>query len=103
MGYRNRDGKNGYVYIMSNYKRNVLYIGVTSDLEERVWLHKQGKGSKFSKKYKTTLLVYFEEYPNIVDAIHREKQLKNWHRDWKMNLIRKMNPTFRDLFDTEHY
>lgn len=78
-----------YTYILSNKMRTVLYIGVTNDLERRIFEHKTGHGSKYCKKYNITDLMYYEEYPSIVDAIGREKQLKNWHRDWKWNLIKK--------------
>jgi len=98
MPYHNMQGKVGYVYILSNYRRNVIYIGVTNDLIQRVWKHKTGKGAKFSTKYNLKHLVYFEKYPNINEAIAREKKLKNWHREWKMNLIRKENPNLEDLW-----
>ncbi|MDZ7715780.1 MAG: GIY-YIG nuclease family protein [Balneolaceae bacterium] len=97
MGYHNRIGKNGYVYILSNCKRNMFYIGVTNDLEYRILQHKEGKGSAFTKRYKLKYLVYFEEYPNIKEAISREKQLKNWHHNWKRNLIKESNPSLKDL------
>ncbi len=91
--------KGGYVYIMSNYTRTTLYIGVTSHLYTRVTQHKNGKGGKFTKNYNCKHLVYFETFERITDAIGREKQLKRWHREWKLNLIKSMNPTLRDLFD----
>ncbi len=84
---------------MSNNKRTVLYIGVTSDLKTRVGEHKDGIGSEFTNKYKLKDLIYFEEFQDINQAITREKQLKNWHKDWKINLIRSMNPEMNDLFD----
>ena len=90
--------KKGYVYIMTNLKRTVLYIGVTSDLKARIGDHKDGIGSAFTVKYKLKELIYFEEFPDINQAITREKQLKNWHRDWKINLIKSMNPDMRDLY-----
>ena len=86
-----------YVYIMSNKKLTTLYIGVTNDLERRVLEHKMGIGSDFTKRYKLDRLVYFEDGVLIEDAIAREKQLKRWHREWKWNLIKSMNPTFEDL------
>ena len=97
MGYNNRSGKNGYVYILSNYKRNVFYIGVTGNLENRIREHKSDRGSKFTKKYNLKYLVYYEEFPNIIEAIDREKQLKNWRHKWKMNLIKQLNPSLKDL------
>lgn len=82
---------------MSNFKRNTLYIGVTNDLERRVLEHKVGIGSKFTSKYNLHNLLYFEELPTIQDSIDREKQLKNWHKDWKWNLIKEQNPDLEDL------
>ena len=86
-----------YVYIMSNKKLTTLYIGVTNDLERRVLEHKQGTGSDFTARYKLDRLIYFEQGSRIEDAIEREKQLKRWHREWKWNLIKSMNPTLEDL------
>ena len=87
----------GCVYIMSNKNRTTLYIGVTSNLTSRVLEHRSGKGSKFTAKYNCSDLIYFEYHPSIVAAIAREKQLKNWHREWKMNLIKSENPELLDL------
>ncbi|MBM4167402.1 MAG: GIY-YIG nuclease family protein [Ignavibacteria bacterium] len=86
-----------YVYIMSNFHRTTFYIGVTSDIRKRVAEHKSGTGSAFTKKYQLKDLVYFEEHSDIRYAIEREKKLKNWHRDWKINLIKSMNPDMKDL------
>ena len=72
--------KGGFVYIMSNTKKSTFYIGVTSNLKIRIADHKNGIGSEFTSKYKLTDLVYYEEFPDIYQAIDREKQLKNWHR-----------------------
>ncbi len=94
-----------YVYIITNTKRKPLYIGVTNNLEKRISEHISGINSSFSKKYNLKKLVYFENYSRIEEAIKREKQLKNWHREWKLNLIRSENPHFKDLFKkhTESY
>ena len=89
----------GYVYIVSNQLRTVFYIGVTSDIRQRIYEHKQGEGCKFTSKYKCYLLVYYEWIPDIAFAIEREKQLKNWHREWKINLIKSVNPDMNDLYD----
>lgn len=89
--------KSYYVYILTNYKNTVFYIGVTNNLERRVTEHKGGLVKGFTQKYKLQKLVYFEECSNIGDAIAREKQLKNWHRDWKLNLIKSVNLSFNDL------
>lgn len=90
----------GYVYFLTNFQRTTLYIGVTSNLSKRIWEHKEGKGSAFTSKYKLTILVYAEEFDSIVDAIGREKQLKNWHKDWKWNLAKEQNPKLEDWYDT---
>ena len=89
--------KRGYVYIMSNKRRTTFYVGVTSNLIRRVQEHKEGICSAFTSKYKCTDLVYFEEHQSIYLAIVREKQLKQWHRPWKIRLIRIMNPEMKDL------
>ncbi len=81
-----------YVYIMSNNSRSVLYIGVTSDIRKRILEHKNKVGSVFTNKYNCHSLVYFEEFGNILNAIEREKQLKNWKRLWKDELIKAVNP-----------
>ncbi|MCY2686137.1 GIY-YIG nuclease family protein [Salinimicrobium sp. TH3] len=90
--------KNSFVYILSNERRSMLYIGVTTDLYKRVVEHKSRKGSIFTKKYNLKVLVYFEEFSAIYQAIAREKQLKNWHKEWKWNLIKQLNPELEDLF-----
>ncbi|WPV00897.1 GIY-YIG nuclease family protein [Mucilaginibacter sp. cycad4] len=89
--------KQGHVYIMTNAYRTTFYIGVTSDLRARIWQHINGEGSLFVKKYRLYDLVYYEHFHRITDAIDREKQLKNWHKDWKINLIKSINPTIKDL------
>lgn len=86
-----------YVYILSNFKRTTFYIGVTNNLIRRVHEHKNELVDGFSKKYKLKYLVYFEETNDVKSAIAREKQLKNWHRDWKINLIKQVNPKMKDL------
>lgn len=91
--------KGGYIYIVSNKRRTVLYVGVTSDLSQRSWDHKNGEGSQFTKKYACTDLLYYEFYETIEEAIDREKQLKKWKRQWKIDLIKKVNPELKDLYD----
>lgn len=83
---------------MSNSARTVFYIGVTNNLENRVWQHKHNEGSKFTSKYKCYYLVFYEDYQQINRAIEREKNLKNWHRQWKINLIKQENPVMKDLY-----
>ncbi len=82
---------------MTNIHITTLYIGVTNDLSRRIFEHKKEIVKGFTEKYKLKKLLYFEEYKNINEAIGREKQLKNWHRDWKLNLIKKVNPILKDL------
>jgi len=89
--------KTGYTYMMSNKNRTTLYIGVTSNLERRVLEHKSGYGSVFTKRYKLHDLLYFEVIMGMLNAIKREKQLKNWHKEWKWNLIKEKNPELKDL------
>ncbi len=86
------------VYILSSKFNGILYIGVTGDLVKRVWQHKNNSADGFTKKYKVHDLVYFEETSDIESAIQREKQLKNWHRQWKINQIQKNNPIWKDLY-----
>ncbi|MEP2446413.1 MAG: GIY-YIG nuclease family protein, partial [Balneola sp.] len=83
-----------------NYRRTTIYIGVTNNIHSRVWKHKLGEGSLFTSKYKLTVLIYAEEYDTISDAIAREKQLKNWHKQWKWNLVKQYNPQLEDWYDT---
>ena len=89
--------KNCAVYILTNKANTTFYIGVTSNLAKRLLEHKNKLIKGFSYIYNTTKLVYFEQTESIQDAIKREKQLKNWHRTWKINLIKQNNPTFKDL------
>ncbi len=85
------------VYILSNKHRTTFYIGSTIDLHRRLSEHRRGKGHGFTARYNLTHLVYFETLPSIQDARRREKQLKNWHRGWELNLIKEKNPTMKDL------
>jgi len=86
-----------YVYILSNKKNGTLYIGVTNDLERRMFEHKNKLIQGFSSKYELFKLVYFEAFQYINDAIRREKQLKNWNRQWKIDLIEGQNKEWNDL------
>ena len=85
------------VYIMTNYSETSLYIGITSNLPKRVWEHKNKVVEGFTEKYNVNKRVYYETTDSIESAIKREKQLKNWHREWKINLIKEKNPEFKDL------
>ena len=89
----------GYVYFMTNESNRVLYIGVTNNLEKRVAQHKNHEYEGFTDKYNCTKLVYYEECNDIGAAIRREKHLKNWHRDWKNNLVSQSNPKWKDLLE----
>ncbi|HTT97869.1 MAG TPA: GIY-YIG nuclease family protein [Rhizomicrobium sp.] len=89
--------RQGYVYIMASKRNGTLYLGMTSNLAERVTQHKHGVGSEFTRKYGVTMLVWYEEHAWIADAIQRETSLKRWPRKWKLELIEKMNPDWRDL------
>lgn len=90
-------GKQGFVYIMGN-ERPTIYIGVTSGLIKRVYEPKKDLVEDFCKRYKLHKLLYYEIFDTVEGAIKREKQLKNWHREWKLNLIKSKNPTFKDLY-----
>ena len=86
-----------YVYILASRRYGTLYTGVTSHIGGRVWQHKQGEAEGFTKKYGIKNLVWYEIYEDPMSAITREKQIKKWNRIWKINLIQKMNPRWRDL------
>jgi len=88
------------VYMMASRQHGTLYIGVTSDLNRRIWEHREGVGSKFVKRYGCTRLVWFEVHVSMVVAIQREKSLKRWPRDWKTNLIQRDNPHWDDQYGT---
>ncbi|MBI2459133.1 MAG: GIY-YIG nuclease family protein [Parcubacteria group bacterium] len=88
-----------YVYLLASKRNGTLYIGVTSNLADRIDKHKQGIYDGFTKKYKVDKLVYCEVYNDVRDAINREKQLKNWQRKWKIELVEKENSTWRDLYN----
>jgi putative endonuclease len=88
----------GYVYILTNRKHGTLYTGVSADIAARMMQHRDGTGSKFCKKYGIDRLVYVERHDEIYEAITREKAIKKWHRAWKVALIERDNPDWRDLF-----
>jgi len=87
-----------YVYFLSNKPEGMIYIGVTNSLPRRIYEHKQKIIDGYSKKYNLTKLIYVEEYNTPSEAIVREKQLKNWHRKWKVDLIEVNNPGWKDLY-----
>lgn len=93
-----RDEKIFCVYIMSNVKHGVLYIGVTSNLVSRVLQHREGAFDGFTKQYQLKRLVWYVAFDDALDAIAFEKKLKRWRREWKFRLIEEMNPAWEDLW-----
>lgn len=91
--------KTGYVYILASTRNGTLYIGVTSDLAKRIYQHKHDLVEGFTRKYRVHNLVYFEIFAEIADAICRETAIKRWKREWKIALIEKSNPDWRDLYE----
>jgi putative endonuclease len=92
-----RDERQPCAYILASQPRGTLYIGVTSNLMARLWQHREGATPGFTSKYRVYRLVYFERFDEMAFAIAREKQLKRWHRQWKLNLIEGANPGWHDL------
>ncbi|MGB7259874.1 MAG: GIY-YIG nuclease family protein [Pseudolabrys sp.] len=88
-----------WVYILASGPGGTLYVGVTNDLIRRAHEHREGNVAGFTKKYGVTSLVYFEQHETAPDAIQREKNIKHWSREWKIDLIVSINPTWRDLYD----
>jgi putative endonuclease len=89
-----------WVYILASRYQGALYIGVTGDIGARVYAHRIGKGSIHAKRYRIWRLVYAESFRDVHEAIAREKQLKKWRRQWKIDLIERSNPTWEDLNTT---
>ncbi|HVT25621.1 MAG TPA: GIY-YIG nuclease family protein [Rhizomicrobium sp.] len=89
--------KQFFVYILASEPWGTLYVGVTSNLQFRIYQHREGLVEGFTKKYGVKRLMYFEEHATALEAIHREKRLKKWPRNWKINLIRTDNPDWHDL------
>ncbi|MFO1034383.1 MAG: GIY-YIG nuclease family protein [Hyphomicrobiales bacterium] len=102
-GFRRDDGekmeKVPAVYLLASRRHGTLYCGVTSDLCSRILQHKDGSVPGFTKDYGVKMLVWFSFFPSMEDAIRREKQIKEWRRGWKIELIERQNPVWRDLFD----
>lgn len=90
--------KSSCTYILANRKNGTLYVGVTSNLAKRIFEHKNNLADGFTKKYQVHNLIHYESFNKIEDAIRREKQLKNWKRVWKIDLIEKTNPEWEDLY-----
>ena len=89
-----------YVYVLANKPRDTTYVGVTSNLVERVWQHKQEQADGFTKRCGLKSLVWYEQHEDVQEAILREKQMKNWNRLWKIELIESGNPEWSDLYET---
>jgi putative endonuclease len=87
------------VYIMASRRNGTLYVGVTNHLGARAFQHRNGAGSQFTARYGVKMLVWYEHYGDVRDAIAREKQLKKWERRWKLELIERFNPDWRDLYE----
>ncbi len=86
------------VYILASAPKGTLYIGVTSNPVQRIWQHRNGLVEGFAKRYGVRILVYFEVHAEMIEAIQREKQLKKWQRQWKIELIERDNPSWQDLY-----
>jgi putative endonuclease len=86
------------VYIITNKKNGTLYIGVTTQLKQRIWQHREKVVDGFSQRYELNLLVYYELHDSVESAILRERQLKKWNRQWKLKLIYEFNPQWLDLY-----
>jgi putative endonuclease len=86
-----------FVYILANKPHGTVYIGVTNDVERRVWEHRLGKGSAFCRKYNVYQLVYVDEFQEVLDALAAEKRIKKWRRAWKDQMIAERNPEWLDL------
>ncbi len=90
----------GHVYILANKRNGTLYVGVTNNLSARIFAHREGRGSEFTSKYGLKMLVWYETYDMVTDAIQRETSIKRWPRKWKLDLIEKFNPDWTDLYPT---
>ena len=97
---KNRRMRKGYVYLLASKPYGTLYIGVTHSLADRIYAHRIGTGSTFTRKYKVTRLVWWEEHQLLTDAIQRETNMKKWKRDWKIDLVNARNPKWLDLYET---
>ena len=88
-----------WLYILASRPRGTLYVGMTNDLVRRVHEHREGLADGFTKEHAVKMLVYFEQHATAIAAIQREKNIKRWPRKWKIDLIRSMNPDWRDLWE----
>ena len=97
--FKGKEMKSFYVYIMANGRNGTLYVGSTSDLVKRAWEHKNKVIPGFTARYNVHILVFYEVHETYVEAARREKRFKNWRRQWKLNLIEKLNPEWHDLYE----
>ena len=88
-----------WVYILASRRNGTLYVGMTDDLARRIWLHRTGAIPGFTKRYGVRMLVWYEQHEARESAFVRERQIKKWNRAWKLQIIEKMNPTWRDLWN----
>ena len=86
------------VYMLASQRNGTLYVGVTSNLVQRIWQHKEGLAEGFTRKYSVKMLVWYEQHETMISAIAREKAIKEWQRAWKLALIEKANPEWKDLY-----
>ena len=93
--------KNYWVYIICSQRNGTLYIGITNNLSRRIYEHREKMVPGFTAKYTIDQLVYFEQFENVADALRREKTLKKWSRNSKINLIESHNPEWKDLYENE--
>jgi putative endonuclease len=89
-----------FVYMMSNRRNGILYVGVTTSLPKRSFEHREGLVNGFTRRYGLKMLVYYEVFDDVRDAIQREKTMKHWPRAWKVRLIHGLNPEWKDLYET---
>ncbi|HEY4995071.1 MAG TPA: GIY-YIG nuclease family protein [Aestuariivirga sp.] len=89
----------GHVYILASKRNGTLYVGVTNNIAARIFAHREGRGSVFTKRYNVKMLVWYESYDLVTDAIQRETSIKRWPRQFKLNLIEKDNPDWNDLYE----
>ena len=94
-----RSMKTYWVYILASRPRGTLYVGVTNNLIRRIYEHRERLADGFTKEHSVKMLVYYEQHATAMTAIQREKNIKHWSRAWKIDLIRSMNPQWRDLWD----
>jgi putative endonuclease len=92
--------KSGCVYIMANKRNGTIYLGVTSNLQQRIWQHREGVVEGFTKENACKILVWYEAYDDLQEARRRELQMKKWNRLWKLRVIEEMNPDWNDLFES---